>query len=162
MPDLASLEIHPRSFTLRPGELENGGRTVHAFELDDVREVEIAERALKFLALRPGRWGEERFDESDEIGVRKRFLQKMDGAQGRCVFPMGRDVSGQHNRSRVRVAGAQVVKKFRAEVGDRFRIEDEEIGLRVDNDALGLGKGGRDVYLGRRSGFMKGGVNSFR
>ena len=46
---------------------------------------------------------EERFNESDEIAVRKRFLQEMDGAESGRLFAMSRNMAGQHNRARVRV-----------------------------------------------------------
>ena len=47
-----------RAFSpLRSGELEHGGRAAHALELNDVGDVQIAQRALEFLfpALRTGR-----------------------------------------------------------------------------------------------------------
>ena len=48
---LAAVEINARLFAFRPGKLQHGGRAAHAFELDNVRQMQIAQGALEFLAV---------------------------------------------------------------------------------------------------------------
>ena len=60
------------------------------------------------------------------------------------------------------MACPEIVKKFRAEIGNGLRIENEEVRFRVDDNTVGLGERRRDIRLGRRSGFLKGGMNFFR
>ncbi len=85
----------------------------------------------------------------------------MDRAESGGLFTMSGHVTGQHDRAGIRVAGPQIIKKFRPEIWDGLRVEDEEIRLRVDNDAVGLGKRRRDIHLGGWCRFLKGRVNFF-
>jgi hypothetical protein len=75
---------------------------------------------------------------------------------------MSRDVAGQHNRAGIRMAGAQVVKEFLAEIRDRLRVAHEEVGLGVDHNAMGLGERRRDVHFSRWRCFVKSSVNFLR
>ena len=51
MAHLAVLEEDPRLLAARSGELEHRGRAAHALQLNDIRDVEIAQRSLEFLAF---------------------------------------------------------------------------------------------------------------
>src|SRR2546421_1229833 len=50
------------------------------------------------------------------------------------LFAMSRDVTGQNNCTRIRVAGSEVVKEFRAQIRDGFGVEHEKIWLRGNDD----------------------------
>ena len=49
MADLSFLKKHPRLFAAGPGKLHHCSRAAHAFELDDVSELKIPQRSLKFF-----------------------------------------------------------------------------------------------------------------
>src|SRR5690242_2298377 len=49
MSDLAIFKEHSRFFAVGPGEFYDRGRATHTFELNDVRELEVAQRAFKFF-----------------------------------------------------------------------------------------------------------------
>ena len=86
----------------------------------------------------------------------------MNRAQTGCLFAMRGKVAGQNDGTSVRMAGPEVVEKFLAEIGDRLGVENEEIGLRVDNNAMSLGDRRRDVHLGGGRRFVESGVNFLR
>ena len=67
--------------------------------------------------------------------------------------------AGQNDGARVRVAGAQIVKEFLAEIGNGVDVENEEIGLRSEDDVVGLSQSRRDVHFGGRRGFVERGAN---
>ena len=75
---------------------------------------------------------------------------------------MSGEMTGENDGASVRMAGAQIVEKFLAEIGDGLGIEDEEIGLRVDDDAMSLGDRRRDIHLGSGRRFVESGVNFLR
>src|SRR3712207_8138686 len=65
MPNLPILEKDTRLLAARPGEFQHRGRAAHAFELDDIGDVQVAKRALEFLLLlRAG--VQQRIDQRDE------------------------------------------------------------------------------------------------
>ncbi len=108
VPHLSAFEIDARLFSLRAGELQRRRRSAHAFQLNDIGEVQIAERSLKFFAVRLTRGRKERLDEIDEVGVREWFFEEMDRAQtGRLLAVRGKVNAGQHDGARIRMAGAQ-------------------------------------------------------
>src|SRR2546423_11036138 len=78
------------------------------------------------------------------------------------LFAMSRDVTGQNNGARIRVAGSQIVKEFRAQIRDGFGVEHEKIWLRVNDNAVGLGERRSHVDLGGRRSFVKSGVDFLR
>src|SRR6202162_668339 len=80
VPDLAVLKKDARLFAVRPGELHHGRRAAHAFELNDVRELEIAQRAFKFLAGCSRRF-QQMLDQIDKVPLGQRFLEKMNRAE---------------------------------------------------------------------------------
>ena len=57
------------------------------------------------------------------------------------------------------MTGAQIVEKFLAEIGNRLGIEHEEIRFRVDDDAVSLRHGRRDIDVRRGRRFVKRGVD---
>ena len=57
------------------------------------------------------------------------------------------------------MARPQVVEEFLAEIGNGIGVEDEEIGLGLQDDALGLFQSRREIDLGGRSGFLERGAN---
>ena len=81
MPHLPALEIDAGFFPLRPSELQRRRRSAQAFQLDDIGDVQIAERSLKFFALRFARGRKERLDKINEIGMRERFFEEVNRAQ---------------------------------------------------------------------------------
>ena len=83
MTDLAGIEIDARFFSLWSRELKRRRRTGHAFQLDDVCEVQIAQRALEFLAVGLTGRREEGLDKIDEIAMGKRFFEKVNRAKTR-------------------------------------------------------------------------------
>ena len=160
MAHLAALEINPRFFALRSGKLEGGRGTAHAFELNDVGEVKITQGALKFFAVRSARRRKERVDEKDEIAVREWLFEKMNGAKSGGLFAMGREMGSRENdRPGVRMARPEVVKEFLADVRDGVGVEHEKIRLCLQDDALGLFQGRREIDLGGGGGFKEGGAN---
>jgi hypothetical protein len=69
---LAVNEINARLFLRRTGNFEDRGRAAHAFQLNDVGEMQITQRALKFFALHLG--SQKRVHQIDEVRMRKRFF----------------------------------------------------------------------------------------
>src|ERR1700748_1711283 len=72
--NLAAIEINARLLAVRSGELKRGRGTAHAFELDDIGEMKIAEGSLEFFAIAAGRGRKQRLDEIDEVTVREGFF----------------------------------------------------------------------------------------
>ncbi len=143
MPDLTALEIDARLLALRPGELQRRRRAAHAFELDNVGQVQVAQRALEFFAVRFARGREERLDQIDKIAVRKRFLEKVNRAEPCRLFAMrGKVGAGEDDGPRVRMARAQVVKKLLAQIGDGVDVEDKQIRLGAEMRPWALSKVG--------------------
>ena len=48
---LAVIEINARLFPRRTGNFKGRGRAAHAFQLNDVQQMQITQRALEFFAL---------------------------------------------------------------------------------------------------------------
>src|SRR6266513_5180365 len=86
----------------------------------------------------------------------------MNRAKTGRLFAMSGEMTSENDGASVRVAGAQIVEKFLAEIGDGLGIEDEEIGLRVDDDAMSLGDSRRDIHLGGGRRVVESGVNFLR
>ena len=62
--------------------------------------------------------------------MREWFFQEMNRAEPRGLFLMdGEMAASQNDGARVRVAGAQIVEEFLAEIGNGVDVENEEIGL---------------------------------
>ena len=59
VPHLAVLEINPRLLSPRAGKLERRSRAADALELNDVGDVQIAQRSLKTFAFAARRGGEQ-------------------------------------------------------------------------------------------------------
>ena len=58
----------------------------------------------------------------------KWFLEKMNGSQASRCFARGREVNrSQNDRARVRMTGAEVVKKFLPEIVGCVHVEDEKV-----------------------------------
>lgn len=147
MTHLAVLKKDTRLFAPRPGELQSRSRPVHALQLNDVGNMEIAQRSMKFFAVSIRR-PEQGLDQIDKITLRKRFFQKVDRAEPRNLLALGSDVGRcEKNCARVRVTRAQVVEEFLAEVGAGIDIEDEEIGLSSKHKTLRFLQAVRDVHL---------------
>ena len=159
---LAIVEKDARFLSARTGKLKNRSRTAHAFELNNVRDVQVTEGALEFLVLLRARL-KQCAHEKDEIVVRERLLQKMDCPQSSGLFAMSRKVDGrQNNRARIRVTRAQIIKKILPEIIGRIDIEDEEVGLLTNDNVLGLLEATRDVDLRLRRGFEQCTANRSR
>src|SRR3954468_24070865 len=110
--------------------------------------MQVTERALKFLTVRFARVREKRLGEIDEIAVRKRFLEKMNGAQSGGLLSMGGEMrAGQDDSTSVWMAAAQVVEKFLPEIGHRLDVENEEVRFRVEHDSLRLMERRGDIDL---------------
>ena len=90
-----------------------------------------------------------RLGEIDEIAVRKRFLEEMNRAEaGRLLAMRGELRACEDDRARVRVARAQVVKKFLPKIRHGLDIEHEQVWFRVEHEPLRLIESRRDIDLG--------------
>src|ERR1700682_6567238 len=69
----------------------------------------------------------------------------------------GKMRAGENDGARVRVAGAEIVEKFLAQIGNGLDIEQEKIGLCVEDEVVGLFESRCHVDLRGRSGFVKRG-----
>ncbi len=134
---LAVLEINARLFPARAGELQHRGRAADALELNNIRNVQVTERALEAFAFaRVGR-SEQGLDQRHEIRARKRFLEKMNRAQTGHLLALRREMNRrQDNGASVGMTGAQVVDEFLRQIVGRIDIEDEEGRLLVDDELL--------------------------
>ena len=117
--------------------------------------MQIAQRPLEFL--RPLLTELEKCaGESDEIVVRKWLFQKMDRAQAGRLRALGFEMDcGQDNGARVRMACAQIVKEFLAEIVGGVDIEDEKVRPEVNDQLLSLLQAPRDGHLGGRRGLTQ-------
>jgi hypothetical protein len=68
----------------------------------------------------------------------------------------GKVGAGEDDGARIRMAGAQIVKKFLAQIGNGIDVEHEEVRLGAEDEALGAFQRRRDVDLARRRGFVEG------
>ena len=94
---------------------------------------------LKFFAVRLARGRKERLDEIDEVAVRKWFFEKMNRAQAGSLFAVrGKMNAGQDDGARIRMARAQIVEKFLAQIGSGIDVENEQVRPIVHDEALGL------------------------
>src|SRR5450432_667515 len=78
---LPIFKVNARLLSTRPGKLQHRSRAADALELNDVGDVQIAQRSLKTFARRLARRRKQRLNERDEIVARKGLFQKMDRAQ---------------------------------------------------------------------------------
>jgi hypothetical protein len=67
--------------------------------------------------------------------------------------------AGQDNGARVRMAGAQIIKEFLAQIGHGIDIEHEKIRAIAQDEALRLLQVVRQIDLRGRRGFTQGGEN---
>src|SRR3954468_3269526 len=119
--------------------------------------MQVTERALKFLTVRFARVREKRLGEIDEIAVRKRFLEKMNGAQSGGLLSMGGEMrAGQDDGTSVWMTRAQVVEEFLPKIGHRLDVENEEVRLGIEHDPLRLMQSRGDVALSRRRSLLQG------
>jgi hypothetical protein len=123
--------------------------------------MQIAQRSLEFLAILGAGVRQQRLDKIDEVVMREWFFEEMNCAEIGSFLAMSSNVTGQHDGPRIWVAGSQIVKKLRAQIGDSFGVQDEKIGLGVDDNAMGLGEGRGDVDFRGRRGFVKSRVDLF-
>src|SRR5688500_15901647 len=118
--------------------------------------MQVAQRALEFFAVRFAGRREKSLDEIDKIAMRKRFLEEVDRAEPCRLFAMrGKVGAGEDDGPRIRMARAQVVKKFLAQIGDGIDVEDKQIRLGAEDQALGAFQSGGDVDLRGRGGFIE-------
>ena len=161
VPHLSAFEIDAGLFSLRSGELQRGGRSAHAFQLDDIGEVQIAERSLKFFAVRLARRRKERLDEIDEVGMREWFFEKMNRAEAGGLFAVrGKVNAGQDNGARIGMAGAQIVEEILAQIGNGIDVENEKVRPIIHDEALGLFEIAGKIDLGGRAR-LPGGPREF-
>ena len=88
MTNLPLLKENSRFFTARPDELYYRGRAAHAFKLNNVGELEIAERALKFFRRLVLGGTQQALDQIDKIPLHQRLLEKMNRAESGDLFPL--------------------------------------------------------------------------
>ena len=156
MPHLSVFEKYPRLFAARPREFEDGGGAAHALELNDVGNVEVAQRPLKFFAFLFAHV-EERADEIDEIAVREWFFEEVNRTQTGGLLALGSEMDRrQDDGARPGMAGAQIVEKLLPEIVGRVDIEDEKVGTQLNDDALGFLQIARDFHLRAGSRFAQG------
>ena len=92
--------------------------------------------------------------------VRKRLLEEVDRAHAGGAFPLRGEMDRrQDDRARVRMAGAQIVEEFLPEIVGRIDVENEEIGLLVDDDMLRFFQAVRDIDMRGRRRFVKRGAD---
>ncbi len=156
MAHLAILEKDARFLSARSGELQHRGRAAHALQLHDVRNVEVAQCSLEFLAFRLSAGVQQRVHEVNKIAVRKWFFEEVNRAQaGGLLALRGEMDRGQDNRPRVRMAGAQVQQKFLAEIVGGIDVENEQIGALVNDNLLRLSQALSQIDVRARSGFAQ-------
>src|SRR5204863_8947541 len=86
--DLPFLKENLRFFAARPDELHYCGRATHAFKLNNVGELEIAESALKFFRRLVLGATQQMLDQIDKIPLHQRLLEKMNRAESGDLFPL--------------------------------------------------------------------------
>ena len=69
---------------------------------------------------------------------------------------------GQDDRARVRMARAEIVEKFLAEIVGGIDVEDEEVGLLADDNVLRFLEAMRDIDVRGRRRFVQGSANGSR
>ena len=116
--------------------------------------MKIAQRALETFAFRLLAGREQRLDQGDEIGSRKRFLKKMNRSQTRDLFALrGKMNRRENDRAGIGMTGAQIVNEFLRQVVSGVDVEDEESRLLVNAPVVALRltmRHDRDSRPGRR------------
>src|SRR5262249_56482829 len=130
MPHLAVFKKYARFFATRSGKLDNRSRATHAFELNNVGELKVAQRSLESFRRLVRRGLHQSPRQFHKIPMRYRLFQEMDRAKSSHVFALLRQMNaGQDDRARVLVTCPQVVNKILAKVWDLIDVENEELGL---------------------------------
>ena len=88
MTDLPFLKENSRFFAARPDELHYRGRATHAFKLNNVGELEIAERTLKFFRGLGLGGTQQTLGQIDKIPLHQRLLEKVNRAESGDLFPL--------------------------------------------------------------------------
>jgi len=122
--------------------------------------VQVAERSLKFFAVRLARGRKKRLDEIDEVGMREWLFEKVDRAEtGSPRAVRGKVNARQDDGARIRMAGAQIVEKILAQIGNGIHVENEKVRPIVHDEALGLFEITGKIGVGGRRGFPQRGEN---
>ena len=136
MTHLTVLKINPRLLSPRAGELEHRGCTADALELNDIGDVQVAQRPLKTLACLVSR-GEKRLDQHHKISSRKRFLEKMNRAEaGDLLTLRGEMDRRQNNGAGIGMTRAQIVDELLPKIVGCVNVEDKKRRLLVDDQLL--------------------------
>ena len=86
--------------------------------------------------------------------MREWLLEEVDGAEASGLSTMRCEVNGgEDNRTRLRVARAQIVEKLLAQVVDPVDVENKEIRALVEDHALRLLKTTGEIGMRSRRGF---------
>ena len=156
VPDLTFLKENTRLFVVRSGKFQHRGRAAHAFELDNLGELEIAKRPLEFFSCCLGRRPQETLHEFHKIPVRHRFFEEMNRAESGNLFTLlGQMNAGQNDRARVRVTRSQIVKKILAEIRDGIDIENKKLGFHAEDELLCLLQAARHFNQRTRRRFLQ-------
>ncbi len=152
MTDLPFLKENSRFFAARPDELHYRGRATHAFKLNNVGELEIAESALKFFRRLVLGATQQLLDQIDKIPLHQRLLEKMNRAESGDLFPLLRQMNaGQNDRAGIRVARPQIVKKILAKIRGCIDVENKKFGLHSQSELLRRLQTTRHLYQRVRS-----------
>ena len=107
MAHLPALEEDARLLTPRPSEFQHRGRAAHALQLNDVGNVQVAQRPTKLFLVGFARRPQQRLDQIDKITMWERFFQKMNRTETSRLLALRGQLDGRENNgARIRMARA--------------------------------------------------------
>src|SRR5205085_7746970 len=112
---------------VRTREFDDRAGAAHALELNNVGELKIAQRTLKFFGSGIAR-PQQTFDKIDKVPLHERFFQKMDRSEAADLFALlGQMDAGQHDRARIGMTRPEIVKEVLSKLVRRVHVENEQL-----------------------------------